>query len=112
MDTRVSKHGRLKKIKNLISHLLNSLGRGFPRMIEAGKTPRLVSWGSYEQQRAKLYEMQRRAMKDFKDFAEYLVRILSNRELLVQEQKLERTLWWCCVGMSQNHLGTIWVPYS
>ncbi|CAJ1377894.1 unnamed protein product [Effrenium voratum] len=64
----------------------------FKKMIEAGKTPRLVSWGSYEQQRAKLYEMQRRAMKDFKDFAEYLVRILSNRELLVQEQKKEMAI--------------------
>mmetsp|Transcript_10999 Transcript_10999/g.25129 ORF Transcript_10999/g.25129 Transcript_10999/m.25129 type:complete len:685 (-) Transcript_10999:142-2196(-) len=57
------------------------------KMIEAGKTPRLVTWGDYETERPKLYDLQARASKDFKYFSQTLVRMLSNREVLLKERE-------------------------
>ena len=61
---------------------------GYPRMVQAGKPPRLVHWGNYEKERTKLLDLQTRAVKDFEFFSHHLVRLLSNREMLLKEQTL------------------------
>ncbi|CAE7584861.1 unnamed protein product [Symbiodinium natans] len=57
------------------------------KMIEAGKAPRVVHWGSYSAERTMLPEFQARAVKDFEYYSRECVRMLSNRELLAKEQK-------------------------
>ncbi|CAE7460779.1 unnamed protein product [Symbiodinium sp. CCMP2592] len=62
------------------------------KMIEAGKEPRMIHWGSYADDRPKLPEHQARAVKDFEYYSQAFVRLLSNRELLAKEKK-EMALW-------------------
>ncbi|CAE7194334.1 unnamed protein product [Symbiodinium sp. KB8] len=57
------------------------------KMLEAGKEPRMIHWGSYADDRPKLPEHQARAVKDFEYYSQSFVRLLSNRELLAKEKK-------------------------
>jgi hypothetical protein len=55
--------------------------------LEAGKPLRVVSWGDYKTERALLTGLQDRAAKDFKYLNQNLIPILTNRDLMVQEQE-------------------------
>jgi len=61
------------------------------KMLEAGKLPQLVSWGDYDEERPRLYDLQARAAKDFQYLQQSIICILSDREKLVQEQKNFKT---------------------
>lgn len=56
-------------------------------MLGKGKVPRVVTWGDYAEERPTLHELQGRALKDFEYVHDSMIRLLSNREMLIQEQQ-------------------------
>eukprot|EP00927_Polykrikos_kofoidii_P071177 TRINITY_DN67485_c0_g1_i1.p1 TRINITY_DN67485_c0_g1~~TRINITY_DN67485_c0_g1_i1.p1 ORF type:complete len:670 (-),score=115.42 TRINITY_DN67485_c0_g1_i1:232-2241(-) len=56
-------------------------------LLQAGRKPRIAYWGVYTEERSTLYELQKNAVKDFKYLSNYTIRLLSNRNLLMQEQQ-------------------------
>jgi len=56
--------------------------------IEAGKPPRLVSWGDYARERPTLDALQANAARDFKYQSAQLTTMLTNREELLKAQKM------------------------
>jgi len=54
--------------------------------LAADKTPRVVTWGNYHEERPVLGQLHDRATKDFQYINDNMLRMLSNRELMKQEQ--------------------------
>jgi len=55
--------------------------------IEKGKAPRLVTWGNYPTERPELPGLQERASKDFAYFNQYMITMLTSRDLMIAEQE-------------------------
>jgi hypothetical protein len=70
------------------SHLpIETIDKVSMMAVKAGKAPRVVSWGDYHAERPLLGVLQERASKDFEYFEQYMLHMLTSRELLVKEQE-------------------------
>ena len=57
------------------------------QFIEAGKAPRAVTWGDYQAERPTLSGLQDRSAMDFKYLSTSMMTMLTDRGLMLQEQK-------------------------
>jgi len=57
------------------------------KMMELKTAPRLLSWGSYAEERTLLSGIDVRAVKDFAYYSREMIKLLCNKDLLIQEQK-------------------------
>ena len=61
------------------------------KMMEAGKPPRQVKWGSFVEQRPHLTGLANRALTDFRYFQGELQTILTDRAKMAEIQKMQKT---------------------
>ena len=61
------------------------------KMIEAGKTPRIVSWGDYTKERSSLPGLKDRALDDFTYITGEMRSMLTSRTKMLEIQKMETT---------------------
>jgi MFS family permease len=62
------------------------------KLVEAGQKPRMISWGSYHDERTALSGMRDRAMKDFKYIKNIMLSMLTNREEMLKLQKQQNEM--------------------
>lgn len=58
------------------------------KFLEAGRMPKMVSWGDYQEERPSLVGLQDRALADFKYVNRTMMKMLTNREELLKNQKM------------------------
>merc|ERR1719262_810408 len=62
------------------------------KMVTEGKAPRMVLWGIYKDERPYLYEMQDRALQDFKYINAAMVEVLTDQAKMKQQQEIFKSM--------------------